>query len=158
MTTVKNAITLTSPKVIQGKVDRAAELDKGMGEQKSELDGLKDELIGFAINSKEMTISDKGVPRVEWAAFDGSKVRVSFPGPGLVSTTDKPEAIAVLRKLAGKRFDDLFEEVKVIKIKDAKKFRELAKKLLNGAAKPLIKAVTKAANPSVSFETKSQAH
>lgn len=158
MTKPKAKLNLTSDKKIQAIVDRAAELDKQMGALKTEMESVKSELIGIADNIDERTETKTGGERVEFAAFDGTKVRVNFPGTSLVSTVDDMNEMTALRKLAGRFFPQLFRTVEIVKIKDSKTFRHDAEQFLNGDAKALIKAVSKLANPSVSFETKSQAH
>lgn len=135
-------------------VTEACTLDREISGMTEKLKGLKIELVHEAQSREEDQVkTDGGGWSVTFEGVDGNICRVTTPADALKPSIDgEGKAIAKVREACGVHFSRLFMQAPKWKL--APNFREEAKSLLGKSATKLIKLVSKATPPSVSFETK----
>lgn len=135
-------------------VTEACTLDREIAGMTEKLKGLKSELVTEAQSREEDQVkTDGGGWSVTFEGTDGNVCRVTTPGDALKPSIDgEGKAIEKIRSACGVHFSRLF--LQAPKWKLAANFREEAQSLLGKSAGKLIKLVSKATTPSVSFETK----
>jgi hypothetical protein len=139
---------------LQQLVTAACDLDREISTLKETLAGMKTDLVTEAESREEDQIAtDGGGWSVTFEGTDGNICRVTKPGDALKPSIDgEGKAIEKIRKVCGVHFCGLF--LQAPKWKLAPNFREEAKRIFGKSAGKLIKLVSKATTPSVSFETK----
>jgi hypothetical protein len=135
-------------------VAQAVSLDREIAEQQEELKRLKAQLVAEAEGREdEQMPTEGGGWSVTFDGMDGCVARITKPGDALKAAIDGEGAcIERVRELAGSHFSRLF--LQAPKWKLVANFREEAAALLGKAAGKLIRAVTKASETKVAFETK----
>jgi hypothetical protein len=135
-------------------VTEACTLDREIAGMTEKLKGLKSELVNEAQSREEDQVkTDGGGWSVTFEGTDGNVCRVTTPGDALKPSIDgEGKAIEKIREVCGVHFCGLF--LQAPKWKLAPNFREEAQRLFGKSAGKLIKLVSKATSPSVSFETK----
>jgi hypothetical protein len=141
---------------LRNLVTEAVSLGREIEEKTERLKALKADLITAAGPRADTATAGGGRSWIAEGA-DGCIARVTFPAPKLkASIAGEGSAIEKVRKLAGRFFSLLFDQVPAYK--PAANFRQEAEALLGKDARKLIRACETSSSPSVSFETKENNH